>query len=172
MWWWALVVAAGFGAEPAVSDLAQLGHSRYERAEFKGAAQAFTRALKKQPEDPDLHRWLGKSYEKLAEVDNPLLAPRDAAKAEVSLERAVELAPSNHEVLRELFDFYLASPQWIAGGLAKAGALVERLEPANAAAQAFLRKLIEGARQESRGLYGRLRQATMIPAAGVSRVLR
>jgi tetratricopeptide (TPR) repeat protein len=151
---------------------AHLGHSRYEHCEFKGAAGAFRRALEYQPKDADLHHWLGKSYAKMAELAGPIHASRDARKARASLEQAVELAPANHEYLRELFDFYLDSPEWMGGGIARAELLIERMEPGNPPGQAFLRALVEGSRQEHEGVYWRLRQATLIPSAQISRVIR
>src|SRR5947209_11173227 len=79
----------------------QVGHVRYEHCDFKDAARAFTKALRFRPEDAGLHHWLGKSYARMAEVASPLHASRDARKARVSLERAVELAPRNQEYLKE-----------------------------------------------------------------------
>jgi hypothetical protein len=90
----------------------------------------------------------------------------------VSLERAVELEPANHEYLRDLFDFYLDAPEWLGSGLEKAALLVERIEPDDRAAQAFLRAQIDEAKQDYNGLYGRLRQGLVIPAGQVSRVTR
>src|SRR5947209_4636318 len=108
------------GAEPG-ADWAHLGQTRYDRCEFKAAAQAFSRAAAIRPEDADLQHWLGKSYAKLAEIDGPLLASRHATMARLSLERSVALDPANRHYLRELFDFYLDSPEWFSGGLERAG---------------------------------------------------
>jgi tetratricopeptide (TPR) repeat protein len=162
------VIAA---AEPA-GDWTHLGHVRYERCDFKAAMQAFSRAAARRPDDADLQHWLGKSYAKLAETDGPLLASRHAAKARLNLERAVTLDPANRHYLRELFDFYLDSPEWLSGGIDQAEQLIVRLEPEDAGAQAFLRLRLENARQDFRGVYWRMRQATLIPPAQLSRVLR
>jgi tetratricopeptide (TPR) repeat protein len=150
---------------------AGIGRARYEHCEFKGAARAFTHALEYQPGDPDLHRWLGRSYARMAETAGPLHASRDAGKARASLERAVELDPQNREYARELFEFYLDSPEWFFGGLAKAAQLVARIAPEDAGAQAFLRARIEGARQEYRGVDWRIRQGILVSSAGAGRIV-
>jgi tetratricopeptide (TPR) repeat protein len=148
-----------------------IGRANFERCEFKAAATAFTKALHYQPEDAGLHHWLGKSYARMAEVASPLHASRDARRARLSLERAVELSPNNQEYLRELFDLYLDSPEWFSGGLEKAANLVERIEPNDPGAQALLRTLLSGARSEYSGTYWRLRQATLLPSAQIGRVV-
>jgi tetratricopeptide (TPR) repeat protein len=149
---------------------AQKGRARFEICEFKDAARDFTRALRYQPEDASLYHWLGKSYARMAEISSPLHASRDARNARVNLERAVDLDPRNHEYLRELFDFYLVSPEWFSGGLGKAANLVERIEPDDPGAQAFLRELVAGAHQEYSGTYWRMRQATELPTREIGRM--
>jgi hypothetical protein len=148
----------------------KVGVTRFERCEFGAAAHAFSKALQYLPKDARLHHWLGKSYARLAEIANPLRASKDARKAQVSLERAVELEPANQEYLRELFDFYLDSPEWFGGGLERASLLIERIEPDDPAGQKFLRELVAGARQEHRGLDWRLRQLTLVPTQQMGRV--
>ena len=147
------------------------GHRHFEHCDFSAAARAFTKALRVQPEVASLHHWLGKSYARMAEVASPLHASRDARRARVSLERAVELEPRNQEYLRELFDFYLDSPEWFSGGLERANLLVEKIEPDDSGAQAQLRDLLAGARDEYRGVTWRLRQSTLVPSAEIGRVI-
>lgn len=148
----------------------QAGRNHYERCEFKDAARAFVKALQFRPKDARLYHWLGISYAKMAEVASLLHASRDAKKARLNLEQAVELEPHNREYLRSLFDFYLASPEWFGGGLDRAGLLVERIEPDDPGAQAFLRGLVTGARQEYRGADWRVRQATLLPAVPLRKI--
>jgi hypothetical protein len=149
----------------------QVGETRFEHCEFKDAARAFSKALQYSPDDPGLHHWLGKSYARMAEVASPLHASRDARRARVSLERAVDLAPRNQQYLRELFDFYLDSPEWFGGALGKAEDLVKRIEPDDPGAQAQLRALLSGVRQEYRGPDWRLRQATLMPSNHLGRLV-
>ncbi len=150
---------------------ARKGRASFESCEFKAAAQNFGRALQYQPEDASLYYWLGKSYARMAEIASPLHAPNDARRARFSLERAVDLEPGNREYLRELFDFYLDSPESLTRGLSKAPDLVERIAPDNPAAQALLRGLIADARSEYRGPTWRMRQATLAPSAGIGRIV-
>lgn len=168
--------STGISAETiALGDAAgwsRSGQRHYEQCDFKGAARAFAKALQSLPKDAGLHHWLGKSYEKMAEVASLLHASRDARKARVQLEEAVELEPHNREYLRSLFDFYLDSPEWFGGGLDKAALLAERIEPDDPGAQAFLQKLVSRARAECRTADWRVRQATLLPSVPVSRVAR
>jgi tetratricopeptide (TPR) repeat protein len=154
------------------SDWAETGRARFAECEFKDAARAFTKALQFRPDDAGLHYWLGKSYARMAEVSGPFKAAGNARQARRNLERAVDLQPRNNQYLRELFDFYLDSPQWFGGGLQQATLLVERMAPDDPGQQTFLRVLVEGARQEYRGPDWRLRQATLVPASEIGRVVR
>jgi tetratricopeptide (TPR) repeat protein len=168
-------VALGASVENTVAGDAagwtRKGHERFESCEFKAAAQNFSKALQYQPEDANLYYWLGRSYERMAEVASALHAPRDARRARFSLERAVDLEPRNREYLRELFDFYLDSPEWFKGGLGNAGVLIQRIAPDDPAAQELLRELLAEAKDEYRGAAWRVRQATLVPSAGIGRVI-
>jgi len=73
------------------------GESLFKEREFKAAAHAFERALTNKPGTARLHFWLGKSYARMAEVLSLLSASRNARKARVHLEAAVQLDPDNRE---------------------------------------------------------------------------
>ncbi len=158
-----LHAASKFAATERSVDWGVTGHARFEQCEFKEAARAFTKALQFRPDDAALHLWLGKSYAKMAEVASPLHAAGNARQARRSLERAIELEPRNQQYLREVFDFYLASPEWFRGGLSRAALLVERIAPHDPGEQAFLRVRLDNAGQEYRGADWRLRQVTLVP---------
>jgi len=173
-WVGLLLAAVNLSAAVTVdnkTDWAETGRARFADCEFKGAARAFTRALQLQPKDAGLHYWLGRSYARMAEVSSPFTAPGNARQARRNLEQAVGLEPGNHVYLRELFDFYLDSPQWFGGGLQQAASLVERIAPDDPGQQAFLRVLINGAQEEYHGPDWRLRQATLVPTGQLGRVL-
>jgi tetratricopeptide (TPR) repeat protein len=140
--------AAGPNAEP-VAHWESDGQSLFLDCEFKQAARAFERALAEQPDRAVLHYWLGKSYARLADISGPLYAAKNARKARRSLERAVELDPQNGEYLRELFDFYVDSPEWSSGGLERAAALLERIDPSDPGAEPVLRQLAESRKEHS-----------------------
>lgn len=166
-----LSAATRFVVVDGKTDWAETGRERFAQCEFKDAARAFGKALQFRPNDASIHFWLGKSYARMAEVAGPLRAAGNARTARRSLERAVDLEPRKHEYLRELFDFYLDSPQWFSGGLQQAARLVERIAPDDPGQQAFLRVLVDGARQEYRGPDWRLRQATLVPASAAGRMI-
>ena len=105
------------------------GEALFRECEFKAAARAFERALTSQPGNARLHFWLGKSYARMAEVSSLLSAHRNGRKAQVHLEAAVQLDPENREFRKELFEFYVDSPEWFDGGLDRAMAILERLGP-------------------------------------------
>ena len=126
------------------------GEALFEACEFKAAASAFERALVDEPGSARLHFWVGKSYERLADVSTPLSARKIARKAQAHLEAAVRLDPRNREFLVELFDFYLDSPAWFGGGLDRAASLLERLGPDDGGPGTPSRRLTDS-RNEYRG---------------------
>ena len=105
------------------------GEALFQECEFKAAARLFEHALTNEPGNARLHFWLGRSYERMADVASPLFARRNARKARFHLEAAVRRDPGNREFLRELFDFYVDSPEWFDGGLDRATAILDRLGP-------------------------------------------
>ncbi len=113
------------GAESRQSD----GEALFRECEFKAASRAFENALTKDPANPQLHFWLGKSYARMAEVSGPLSARRNARKAQAHLETATRIEPGNREFLIELFELYVDSPEYFDGGLNRASAMLERLGP-------------------------------------------
>ncbi len=137
---WFLIALVGMQAVQAASipgspDNAavweSVGRSRFLTSHYKQAAYAFEKALQYQPANAAIHYWLGKTQARWADIADPISAPRHARKARRSLERAVELEPRNPEYLRELFAFYIDSPEWFDGGLERAALLKERLEAAS-----------------------------------------
>jgi hypothetical protein len=105
------------------------GESLFKACEFKAAAREFERALVREPGSARLHFWVGKSYERLADVSSPLSARKNARKAQTHLEAAVQLDPGDREMLMELFDFYIEYAEWFGGGLDRAALLLERIGP-------------------------------------------
>ena len=103
------------------------GEALFNECEFKAAARVFEHALASEPERPQLHFWLGKSYERMAEVSSPFFACRNGRKAQLHLEAALRRDPANREYLRELFDLYVDFPDWFHGALARARNIAGRL---------------------------------------------
>jgi tetratricopeptide (TPR) repeat protein len=153
-----LLASAAVGSAASISGSADIaaqwsadGRFHFFACEFKEAARAFENALTEQPDSAVLHYWLGKSYGRLADVSGPLAARKNARKAQTHLERAVKLAPKDGEYLQELFDFYVDSPEWFGGGLGKAAALLERMNPQECNAEIRLQQLADS-RKEHRGV--------------------
>jgi tetratricopeptide (TPR) repeat protein len=111
----------------SAASLQKNGEALFQQCEFKAAARAFEHALASEPESAQLHFWLGKSYERMADVASPFFARRNARKAQFHLEAAVRRDPGNREFLKEIFDFYVDSPEWFDGGLVRAHQILERL---------------------------------------------
>jgi len=143
-----LLMSAAAGAAAAAQS-EQEGRSLFFACEFKQAARAFEKASAEQPDSARLHYWLGKSYARLAEVSSPLSAPKNARKARRRLEQAVHLDPRNDLYLQELFDFYLDSPEWFSGGLERAAALLERIDPGESGTESRLRQLADSRKEHS-----------------------
>jgi len=144
------VILFAISCAAAGASLQRNGEALFKECEFKAAARVFEHALASEPESPQLHFWLGKSYERMAEAASPFFARRTARKAQFHLEAAVRLEPGNREFLRELFDLYVDSPAWFDGGLAQARKIAERLGTDDEDAEA-LNMMVSQARNEYRG---------------------
>ena len=168
--WSAAAASAASGPRSGeiAAQWADDGRFHFFACEFKQATRAFENALAEQPDSAVLHYWLGRTYFRLAEVSGPLSAPKDARKARRSLEQAVRIEPRNDEYLRELFDFYLDSPEWFGGGLERAAALLERI--GSEAAGAELReKQLAAARKEHSGAGWCMRWAILRTSGAIGR---
>jgi tetratricopeptide (TPR) repeat protein len=125
------------------------GKSLFMATEFKRATRVFEKALADQPNSAAAHYWLGRSYAHWAEMSGPLSAPKNARKARLNLEQAVKLEPQNHQYVRELFDFYVDSPEWFSGGLERATELLERISPEESTAESRLKQLADSRKDHS-----------------------
>ena len=158
----AVAASAAWGVTPSeVADRwAEQGRTLFLACEFKQAAHAFERAVAEQPGRAAYHYWLGKAYARQADIASPLTAPKYARKAGRSLEQAVRIAPGNQEYARELFEFYVDSPEWFGGGLTRARALLEKTNFPEGDADA-LKQYISDSRIEHSGPSWRIRQAIL-----------
>jgi tetratricopeptide (TPR) repeat protein len=146
------------------------GESQFEACEFSAAAHIFERALADSPSDARLHFWAGRSYARVAEVASLLSAPKDARKARIHLEAAVNLEPANRRYLEELFNFYIDSPQWFDGGLSRATLLLERLGPDDGGPGTPSKRLAD-ARKEFRRAAWHVEHGILRLGAAVGRVV-
>jgi tetratricopeptide (TPR) repeat protein len=105
-----LLAALSLQATAQQSELAA-GRASYRDGEFHQAVAHLQRALSSDPNDAASHYWIGRSYETLADIATPFGA-RYRKLARTYLTKAAELAPTQPEYRRELFDFLLDSPNF------------------------------------------------------------
>ncbi len=162
LWLSAVAASVAWGVTPAeVADRsAAQGRALFLSCEFKQAAHAFERAVTEQPGRAAFHYWLGKSYAREADMAGPFTAPKYARRAGRSLEQAVRIDPHNQEYARELFEFYVDSPEWFGGGLTRARALLEKTNFPEGDAEALLQH-VSDAHIEHSGTSWRIRQAIL-----------
>ena len=106
----------------------------------------------------------------MAEVSDPISSRRKARRAQVHLETAARFDPGNREVLVELFEFYVDSPEYFDGGLSRAAAMLGRLGPDDGGS-GTPSKIVADARKEYRGPSWVLRKGALRVAAVAGRLV-
>lgn len=97
-------------AEPAeLQNQFEIGRAYYESGEFKKAISHFEVAVKLNLNEARAYYFMGKCYETLALIDEPLFGNHASAKAHRYLVKAFQLAPADREYRFELFEFLLLS---------------------------------------------------------------
>lgn len=81
------------------------------------------------PNDSNNAMWLGRAYGLKASHASAFSAYGMAKKAHASFERAVQLNPANIHAISDLGEFYVSAPGLVGGGLDKAQALAEKIQP-------------------------------------------
>jgi hypothetical protein len=99
-----------------------------------------------------------------------LSAPKNARKARRSLEEAVRIDPQNEEYLRELFDYYVDSPEWSSGASERAAALLERISPEGSGAE-LLKMQLTDSRKDHSGLGWWMRWIVLRPSGTIGSVV-
>jgi tetratricopeptide (TPR) repeat protein len=162
--------ASGPPNAETVAQLEREGQSLFFACEFKRAAHVFERALSMQPNSAALYYWLGKSYVRLADVSSPLCAPKKGRRARRNLKEAVKRDPQNNEYRRELFDFYVESPECSDGGLQRAAALLELFSPADPDPDSLHRE-IAYSRKEHSGPRWWMRRAVLCTSDAIGQIV-
>jgi tetratricopeptide (TPR) repeat protein len=157
------------GQSAAAQELT--GKSWYQMGDFKKAVEAFERAEKLQPADSRLKNWLGRSWGRRAETSNPLMAAGYAAKARRYFEEAVQLNPSDHEAVNDLFSYYLEAPGFLGGGMDKALALAEKIKTNDPAEYHFALAQIAERRKQYDLAEGQLHKAVDLAPKQVGRII-
>lgn len=99
-------------------------------------------AASNDPSNSVTQMWLGRAYGMKASHANPLIAFSLARKVHSAFERAVQLDPQNIQAMSDLGEFYVDAPAIVGGGLDKARALADRMQPHFAPEAHRLRALI------------------------------
>lgn len=99
----------------------------YDNRNFKKAVEAFEGLVRVEPDNSNLHLWLGRAYGRWAEHSGFFLAPGRAAKARENFEEAARLDPKNREAVSDLFQYYISAPGFLGGGRDKARGLLKYL---------------------------------------------
>jgi tetratricopeptide (TPR) repeat protein len=124
-----LMLLTGLSAESA-SPLPEFatGRACYGDGEFKKALMHFQLALRADPSDADSYYWIGRSYQRLADIAFPYTA-RYTSRARAYLTRATELAPGRLDYRRELFNLLLDSASSSRGALRQAADILQTASP-------------------------------------------
>ncbi|MEO6911153.1 MAG: tetratricopeptide repeat protein, partial [Edaphobacter sp.] len=117
------------------------------------------------PSNSNTQMWLGRAYGMKASRANPLAAFSLARKVRSSFERAVQLAPDNVEAMSDLGEYYVAAPAIVGGGLDKAGALADRMQPRFASQAHRLRALIANKNKDTAAAEAEFKRAALADRA-------
>lgn len=146
-----------------------IGQDYYMLQDFDKAQEAFLKSIELEPRTSAYHLWLGRALGRRAETSSPFRAPGYAVKARRSFERAVELDPNDLEALGDLFEYYLAAPGFVGGGIAKAVALSGRIAALDPAEGAYTRYRLAEKRKNYVEAEKELRRASELAPAQLGR---
>lgn len=147
------------------------GRCRYMLDDFKGATEAFEKALAAEPKNSVYANWLGKAHGRRAETSSFLTAPGQAKKARQAFEKAVALDPRNLEAVGDLFEYYLEAPGFLGGGAEKAAELAERSKDLNPAEYHFFFAKLAEKRKDLKTAEAEYQRAIELAPGQVGRVI-
>jgi tetratricopeptide (TPR) repeat protein len=155
--------------DAAVFDL--IGKNYFMLADFKKASENYEKAVAADPSNSEYQHWLGRAYGRRAETSSPFTAPGLASKARQHFEKAVALNPRNQEAVSDLFEYYLAAPGFLGGGLEKAAKLAEGMTHLDPAEGFWAQARIAERRKDFTTAEDRLRRAVDAAPKQVGRVI-
>jgi Flp pilus assembly protein TadD len=132
----AILLAHAVAAQDAGKSAATLfeqGRTRFEAGAYDEAVVLLERAVALEPDDSNLHLWLGRSYGRSAERSNWLRAVRLARRTLREFRNAAELDPENHAAWSDLAEYYRRAPAFLGGNRKKAREIEARLAAGGAA---------------------------------------
>jgi tetratricopeptide (TPR) repeat protein len=154
-----------------VGALRLAGRAAFGLEDYKKATEYFEKALQREPGSSEYALWLGRAYGRRAETAFPLAAPGYASKARQNFEKAVQLNPANGEVLNDLFAYYRQAPGFLGGGVAKAQALLPKIQAVDPAEYEFAQAQLKEDSKDLAGAEAHLRRAVELAPKSVGRVL-
>jgi tetratricopeptide (TPR) repeat protein len=111
----------------ARSDSFDAAKEQYLRADFKSAAKSFHRLADSDPRNAEYLLWVGRVYDRWADVSSPLTTKHYSTLAREYFERAVALDPTNREAYQELLHSYLNGERFGGTDWKRASTLAERI---------------------------------------------
>jgi tetratricopeptide (TPR) repeat protein len=115
-----------------------------QESHWNRAIASCRQAVRLNPSDSNAHLWLGRAYGGRASTTNRLTAIALAVELRNELEAAVQLDPRNVAAYSALGEFDVQAPSFLGGGIDRAQALAQNLEPiAPANAHALLAEIAE-----------------------------
>ncbi|MEO8096404.1 MAG: tetratricopeptide repeat protein [Acidobacteriota bacterium] len=148
-----------------------IGKNYYGLGDYKDATDALEKAAALAPKSSEIQGWLGRAWGRRADTSMALLAPHYAGKARDAFETAVQLDPNNHDALDDLFEYYMAAPGFLGGGIDKAEALARHIASLDAAWGQRVQAQILLDRKDFNSAEQHLRQAVELAPKQVGRVL-
>jgi tetratricopeptide (TPR) repeat protein len=106
-----------------------LCRSFYAEEHVDKAIDACVKSAQMLPRGSEAEDWLGRAYGMKAERAGPISGLTLALKVKAAFETAAALDPRNGAAANDLSEFYIDAPSIIGGGLDRAGALADHVEP-------------------------------------------
>jgi hypothetical protein len=116
-----------FATDAGTPESFAAAKDQFLQADFKAAAKTFRALADSDPANSELALWVGRTYDRWADVANPLRTRPYALLARRYFERAVALDPTNREALRELLHSYLDATRFGSTDWQRASAIAERI---------------------------------------------
>lgn len=148
-----------------------IGRDYLMSGELKRASEFLERAVAAEPGNSGYQDWLGRAYGRRAETSNVLTAPAWASKARQAFEKAVELNPTNHDALDDLFDYYSDAPGFMGGGIEKASQVADKIAAIDPGQGLYDRAKLDQKAKEYSKAEQHLRQAVAIAPQSIGHLI-
>lgn len=148
-----------------------MGQDYFMLRDFRKSADAFDRALALGNGSQQLYVWAGRAYGRRAETSAVFTAPSLASRARQYFETAVRMNILDKGATGDLFDYYMAAPGFLGGGLNKAQELARKVSAADPAEGHHLVAVLSEKNKQYDAAEQHLRQAVQFAPKQASRVM-